>query len=155
MPSAYEYTISTSGGEQRVLETSVTLIDYRGKKASLAFTRDVTERRKIDDELRESEKRYRRLVDQSPDAIVTYDFKGFIRSVNPAMTQLTGFREDELVGKHFSKLGFFRARDLPKFFGIFKSIIQGELPSSIEFAYITKTGDPRWARVRALSLIHI
>jgi len=58
VPSVYEYTVSTSGGEHRVIETSATLIDYRGKKVSLAFTRDVTERRKTNDELRESEMRY-------------------------------------------------------------------------------------------------
>jgi len=147
-PSVYEYSISTSGGEQRVLETSTSLINLRGRMVSLAFTRDVTEHIRMDDELRESEKRYRRLVNQSPDAILTYDFKGFIQSINPALTQLTGFAEDEIIGKHFSKLGFFRARDLPKYFDVIKQVVQGEMPSSLEFAYVTKTGEPRWALAR-------
>ena len=119
-----------------------------GKKEVLDNLRDVSDRARMEEEIRESEKRYRRLVNQSPDAILTYDFKGFVRSINPALTQLTGFTEDEIVGKHFSKLGFFRARDLPKFFDVVKQIVRGEMPSSIEFKFVTKTGEPRWALAR-------
>ena len=49
-PSLYEYRVSTVDGEQRVLETSATLIDFRGRNVSLAFTRDVTERKMMEEE---------------------------------------------------------------------------------------------------------
>jgi len=74
VPSTHEYRISTSGGEQRVLETSVSLINFRGRRVALAFTRDVTERRGIQEEIRESEKRYRSLFDDSPVSLWEEDF---------------------------------------------------------------------------------
>ena len=73
-PSVYEYRISTSGGEQRVLETSASLINFRGRMVSLAFTRDVSDRSRMEEELRESEKRYRSLFDDSPLSLWEEDF---------------------------------------------------------------------------------
>jgi len=66
------------------------------------------------------------------------------------MEQLTGFTEAELVGTHFSKLGFYRARDIPKYLKLLKSFLQGKIFASnetlsMEFQYVTKTGESRWA----------
>jgi len=99
VPSTYEYRILASSGEPRVIETSVTLIDYRGKKASLAFTREITERKKLEEERLERsrtlemrvEERTRKLLDAermaaagSIAAMVGHDLRGPLQSIKNA-----------------------------------------------------------------------
>jgi len=140
VPSVYEYRVATSGGVQRVLETSVTLIDYRGRKASLAFTRDVTERRRMDDELRSSEQRWRSLVELAPDGIVTINLRGRITSINTAFTKLTGFIKEEIVGKHFTKIGTIATKDMGRYIKLFASFVRGRSLPVIEFDFRRKDG---------------
>ena len=70
VPSVYEYRIRRPDGEIRDVETSVQLIEYEAQPTILAFLRDVTERKAAENALRESEERYRAVVDNSKDAIV-------------------------------------------------------------------------------------
>jgi PAS domain S-box-containing protein len=55
-------------------------------------------------DLRESERRYRELVDSSRGLICTHDLEGTLLSVNPAAAQLLGYTSAELVGKNLREL---------------------------------------------------
>jgi len=84
-----------------------------------------------------SEKRYKDLFDLVSDAIVTVDLEGVITSCNPAALVMLGYLEEELIGRHFSKLGIFHRRDIPKFIKTFSSIMMGAaLPQTpVEFLF--------------------
>jgi PAS domain S-box-containing protein len=66
--------------------------------------RDVSERARLERELRESEERYRFLVQNAPDLIWSIDPRANITFLSDAVERLTGFRPDELLGKHFGAL---------------------------------------------------
>ena len=67
-------------------------------------TRDVTERRKSETQLYESEARMRAILAAATDAIITIDEFGTIESLNPATERLFGYRADEMIGKNVRML---------------------------------------------------
>jgi len=85
------------------------IVEYRsnplkkGEKviSVLSVLRDITERKKIDDELRASEEKYRSLFEEAMDATFVADAKtGIIIDCNRAASELVGREKSELIGKH-------------------------------------------------------
>jgi PAS domain S-box-containing protein len=83
-------------------EVTATLVTYLGKPAILAVVRDISERKRAEEALRESEEKYRRLVQDSIDAIVIVEGLE-IRFVNRAGLKMFGCeREEDVVGRSFA-----------------------------------------------------
>jgi len=83
-------------GKVIFVETIATPITYQGKPAMLAMSRDITERKKAEGALRESEKKYRSLYESSKDGIVPCDIQGNFLDANGAFLDMLGYTIEEV-----------------------------------------------------------
>jgi len=92
----YELELNTKDGRKIPVEINASLIEYEGKNADLAIVRDISERKKVESQLIESEKKYRTLIDQSLQGITILQ-DGFIVFANPAFEEISGYTIEELL----------------------------------------------------------
>ena len=109
--------------------------------------RDVTERRQAEAALRESEERYRTLVEGVRDVIFALSPEGTITSLNPAFETITGWRRDEWVGRPFERL--VHPEDLPLALELLGRVVRGELRPVSQFRVGTAKGDYRMVEFAA------
>jgi PAS domain S-box-containing protein len=81
--------------EERTLELS---------SANLKLEQEIVERKRVEDELRNSEQKYRALINEASDAIVLTDMNGRLLDVNRRAVDLLGFAKEELLQKNFMDL---------------------------------------------------
>jgi len=115
---------------------------------------DTTERKQMEEQTGEIVELYTKMVELSPDSILTIDTKGVITSCNAAATRILGYSKAEMVGKHFSKLGVIRLRDLPKYLKLFRSVLGGKVTEPLELTFHRKDGTPLLFDVR-ISLLKV
>ena len=91
--------------QQRIpVEISAHLFDFKGEPHVLATVRDITERKLADEKIRESERQYRLLADNSIDIISRQTPECILTYVSPAVTPVLGYTEDEVLGKAMLEL---------------------------------------------------
>ena len=90
----------------RTFQITHTRMTYQGKPAVLEVFQDITERKRTESALRQSEERFSKAFRTSSDAIVVSRIdSGTIVEVNQGFTEQTGYERDEAVGKTDTELG--------------------------------------------------
>jgi PAS domain S-box-containing protein len=95
----YEFRMVTKQGAIRYVIQIVSPIQYNGKPAILGNAIDVTERRRVEEALRESERRLADIIDFLPDATLAIDLKGKVIAWNHAIEEMTGVKAADVLGK--------------------------------------------------------
>jgi PAS domain S-box-containing protein len=100
--------------------------------------RELAERERTETVLRESEERYRTLLESSPDPIVVYDMQGVATYVNPAFEQTFDLSRDELLGK---QINFVPEENWPETQKAIESMLSGNKIKLFETRRLTKGGN--------------
>ena len=113
-------------GQEVVVQTAKTpLKDEKGNTIGiLGIFWDITERRQIEEALKESEERYRTIIEYSNDMIWTLDTEGRYQFVNKRCEEFSGLKLDYFQGKSFTP--FIDKKDLPKVIDVFHKTLNGE-----------------------------
>lgn len=129
--------VQTSSGEQRILQYHNT-VRAEGLATPIVrgMARDITEERRAQKAVRESEERYRELFENAKDALYVHDLGGRYTSFNRAAEKLSGFTRDEIIGKHFSN--FIAPRNLKDARENFCKKLDYEGETTYEIDLITK-----------------
>ena len=95
-----EFQLKRKDGAMIWVEVSASFLTdgQSGYSGMIGITRDVTERFKAQQSLRNSEMRYRRLFNGIHDMICTHDLQGNITSINPAVSRVLGFPLEKMIG---------------------------------------------------------
>ncbi len=98
-PEHYEYRGLREDGSTYWVEIDASLIEYRGQPAVQAAIVDITERKQAEKSLRESEQKFRNIIEQSYDGIALADEQGLIIEWNWGQEQLSGLKRAEVIGR--------------------------------------------------------
>jgi len=99
----FETSHKTKDGRSFPVEVYSSLVIYHGKHAILSIVRDITERKRAEEALKENEAKYRLLVESSRDAIVISQNDRFI-FINDAFASMLGYQKEELLESSFKKV---------------------------------------------------
>ena len=103
---------------------------------------EIAERKYAEMAVRESEEKFRTIFENADDEIIYLDKYGMIVDINRRIEDIFGYRPEEVIGKSFAELGFFKIKDLPRMIGLFKGAIEGgEAASLLDLEIAHKNGN--------------
>jgi PAS domain S-box-containing protein len=95
-----EMAINTAKGDTKEVEVCITIAKgEEGAVKTYAYTRDITQRKKMEREIREKSEFLSKLIESSTDSIVVTDMEGNILLFNRGAEELLGYRAEEVIGK--------------------------------------------------------
>lgn len=145
----FETVHTSKGGKKIPVEISSSLVTYKGKQAILSIARDITKRKRTEEQLKQSEKKYRRQFEEMLDGIVLAEVEtGIIVDCNREITELVGRTKSELIGKH-QRILHPPTENNEEFSGTFKQHIKEKEGQVLETQIITKTGEIKDVEVKA------
>jgi len=144
VPVETEYRVRHKNGEYRQIAViAVNRLDDPAISGIVVNYRDVTERRRAEQALRESEARLRHIVEHAQDLIYYCDPAGKFTYVNPAAARVMKYSADELMGRHFMTLIRDDYRDAAA--QLYARQIVERIPNTyFEFPSVTKDGAVIW-----------
>lgn len=104
----------------------------------IEVTLEITELKQTEEAVRKSEHKYSALVQESPDAIISLANTGNLLSFNPAAERISGLSSEEVIGKHFTKIGVLAKQSIPKALKEFALVITGTKRPPFELTIMNK-----------------
>lgn len=147
----HENSVLTKDGEERTIAWYNTLIhDEQGKISGiLSSGEDVTERRRAEKALLESEQKFRSYVHNAPTGIFIADEKGNYIGANPAAEMITGYSRQELL--QMNMIALIPPEERDKALQHFNTVVTRGKASG-DLSFVKKDGSLRFWRVDAVSL---
>lgn len=139
---------------------SIVLADYMariGRDKNGRFLRthcvfsDITEKKRTEQALRDSEEKYRELVENINDVIVSLDATGTVTYISPTIEAITGTPPSEVIGRHMME--FIDPDDRVALAERFRELVQSGCIKPYEYRIIDKSGNRRWARSSSRPII--
>jgi len=147
VPPSYEFQIIDRAGQTRwVNQRNVLVTGDDGRPVAIeAIVTDVTRQKEVEQDLRLSEQRFRRLFEQIPLGIAVVDRDYRFRMVNPTFCRMLGYAEEELIGRPFASVT--DPGDLPISLAETDRVVSGEVPF-VRFEKQYRAKDGRAVRAR-------
>ena len=139
-PGVYETLMPRKDGTRSLVELSVKLITQDGRPAVSVLMRDISERRKAEEALRDSEEKYKSIFENANDVIVYYDLSGKVIEVNSGIKEITGYGPEEIIGNNFTDLGLLNEQSIQTVSHLVEEVLCGINPESREIEINHKDG---------------
>ncbi|MBW1913023.1 MAG: PAS domain S-box protein, partial [Deltaproteobacteria bacterium] len=108
LPATYPYRIVDKSGHTKWIELNVALFSWAERPATLCFMMDITNRKGMEEALRESEEKYRISLQSIPDSVsINRQKDGLFFYANEGFSQIMGYSVEEVEGKTSLDLNLF------------------------------------------------
>jgi PAS domain S-box-containing protein len=139
----FETVHTTKDGKEIPVEISSSLVTYKGKQAILSIARDITERKKVREELRQSEERYRTVFENTGTAMCILEEDKTISMINRQFEELSGYSRKEVEGKKWTEFVTKDSLERMQRYHEAKRKRGRETPTHYPFNFINKKGQIR------------
>ena len=147
VPRRYEFRVTTKDGSVRWVDFSASFVHITGIPTILGTAIDITERKTAETELRNSEEKYRLLVQNASEAIIVAQ-EGFIKFANPKMAEISGYTVDELTSRSFTD--FIHPEDRAMVASKHYSRLGGVERESYMFRAINRSNEMKWLEIHVV-----
>jgi len=137
-------------GKIKALDLTITPLQVHGRKIVFSIGRDITERKKTEKELRESEEKYRLLVENAGEAIAVVQ-DSTVKFVNSRTFEIMQHSREDFLSRPF--IEFIHPDDRQMVMGYYMAWLSREgAPSLYPFRFIDKDGSIKWAEMRTTTI---
>jgi PAS domain S-box-containing protein/diguanylate cyclase (GGDEF)-like protein len=137
-----EFRYPMKSGQQGWTQSSAELIELNGEPCVISLFNDITDRRRVEETLRESEERYRNLATHAPIGIYHADNLGRITYSNPRILEITGLTQEEACGDGWASIIY--PDDHERVFKNWKEITKRGENYYDEYRILHKDSSVRW-----------
>lgn len=145
---SFEWLHRRMDGSEFLADVLLTLTRVGGKPVIQASVRDITERRKMEDTMRENNERFDLAVRGTSDGIWDWDIRTNTNYFSPRFLELLGYATDEVEHKLTTFESFLHPEDVAMVFDRVRQHLENKVPYDVEYRMRTKKGDYRWFQAR-------
>ena len=136
---AGEFTLNRKDGKQIAVEIRTFPVTIEGQDLVLGMAHDITERKRAEEALRESEERYRTILEGMHDGYYEIDLAGNVTFVNDSACRYLGYSREEMIGMNYRV--YTLPEDVETVFKIFNQVYRtGEPVEGFAWKAIRKDG---------------
>lgn len=140
IPMRLEYEIILASGKRKMIDNSASLLrDRKGNPVGFCgIVTDITRRKRLESQMRESRRRYEALFENANELIITTDSHGYIKRLNKKVEEVSGYTRKEMIGKSILMIAHPEDREI--FIEFWKEILAGNTPR-FELRVVAKGGE--------------
>ena len=135
----YESIGLRKDGTRFPMELRARKMEYKGRIVRFGAIRDITERKKAEEALRESEYKYKSLIENIPDIIFTIDLEGKITFVSKRTKEILGYEDAETINMYI--FNFIPEEDRQRAMENLQKGMKGEKIKHFQIPMIAKSGE--------------
>jgi PAS domain S-box-containing protein len=114
---------------------------------------DITDRKRTEAALRQSEERYRSHFEHVTDAVYSIDRGLKLLSVSPSVERLLGYKAEELVGRPIYELNILAPEYMEKALGDIQQVFSGESITGVTYEFIARDGSRKFGEISGSPLV--
>jgi len=145
----YQYRLINKSKKIIWLDNFSKKILFRGRFANLVTVVNITERKIAEQKLKESERKYRNIYENTPFSVVLINSQGVVVDANPTTEEMFGYKREDVIGKKFMNLSIIHPDYSSTIFELFKKFVKGEKMHRIDIQIQKKNGTNFWANLQA------